>query len=486
MDPAVPEFPRDSSSSAAELGDSEVRFRQIAENIHAVFWITEPGTDTLIYVSPAYEEIWGRSGAEILGNREAFLRTIHPEDRARVFATAEEVTRGRYREQYRIVRPDGEVRWIEDQGFPVFGADGSVHRIVGFADDVTDRVRGKPPRPAGHEAVPARPHGGEERVSVWREQLGARTREVGGGATLLRNHLLNALHLGHLQPGDRLPSVRELASDLRIGYHRALRGYRALVEEGVLEARDRSGFYAAVPAAPRPDPLNETAEWVADIVSDAVRHQIRLPLLPDLLRRYAIRVPLRCACIDDALDYQRSLCWDAERHLGLDARPVSPATLPAVARLQGMTLDGLPDALREADLWITTVYHARAVRALGERVGKPVVVGSLAPDLVGVIEEQLRRRVLSVVCIDPAFGERVRAVGGGCYASRVRVVPADDAAAIASLDPGEPVLLTRAAHERLGNPALRLVAPISPWLSPRFARELAVTLVRFHTGAGAA
>jgi PAS domain S-box-containing protein len=486
MDPAVPEFLVDSSASARELGESETRFRQIAENIHAVFWITEPTTNTLIYVSPAYEEIWGRPAGEILGDREAFLRTIHPEDRAHVFATADDVAGGRYWEHYRIVRPDGEVRWIEDRGFPVFGADGSVHRIVGFADDITDRVRREQPHLDPPDAAAERPSGGVERVGVWREQLGARSREVGDGEDLLRSHLLNALHLGQLQPGDRLPSVRDLASDLGIGYHRALRDYRALVEEGVLEARDRSGFYAAEPTAPVPEALNETAEWVADIVSDAVRHQIRLPLLPDLLRRYAVRVPLTCACIDDALDYQRSLCWDAERHLGLHSRPVSPDVLPLATRLDGVTLDDLAAPLREADLWITTVYHARAVRSLGERVGKPVVVGSLAPDLVGVIEEQLRRRVLSVICVDPAFGERVRAVGGGRYGSRVRVVPADDAAAVAALDPGEPVLLTRAAHERLGNPALRLVAPLSPWLSPRFARELAVTLVRFHTGAGAA
>ena len=122
-----------------ELRQSEERFRQIAENIREVFWITEPQDNKLIYISPAYEEVWGRSCNGLPEISQMWRDTIHPEDQARVFATAENVPAGSDCDlEYRIVRPNGEIRWVRDRAFPVANDAGEVYRIAGIMDDVTE------------------------------------------------------------------------------------------------------------------------------------------------------------------------------------------------------------------------------------------------------------------------------------------------------------------------------------------------------------
>ncbi|WP_442887402.1 response regulator [Congregicoccus parvus] len=124
----------------AELRASEERFRQLAENIHEVFWLTDPTKDQMLYVSPAYERIWGRSCDELMKHPRAWLEAIHPDDLNRVEAAMTERQRdGTYDEEYRIVRPDGATRWIRDRAFPVRDESGNVYRIAGVAEDVTSR-----------------------------------------------------------------------------------------------------------------------------------------------------------------------------------------------------------------------------------------------------------------------------------------------------------------------------------------------------------
>ncbi|MPZ75341.1 MAG: GAF domain-containing protein [Deltaproteobacteria bacterium] len=122
------------------LRESEERFRQIAENIKEVFWITDPLSDKKLYVSPAYREVWGRDPAKIASLSQSWLGLIHAEDLSRVLVAVrtKQVT-GQYDEEYRIVRPDGSVRWIKDRAFPVRDESGNVYRIIGLAGDITER-----------------------------------------------------------------------------------------------------------------------------------------------------------------------------------------------------------------------------------------------------------------------------------------------------------------------------------------------------------
>lgn len=122
------------------LRDSESRFRQLAENIEEVFWMTNAGKSELLYVSPAYERVWGRTCASLYRNPEEWIQSIHPEDRARVLEAAHSrQSDGTYREEYRVVRPNGTVRWVLDCAFPIRNEAGEVFRLVGVAQDITER-----------------------------------------------------------------------------------------------------------------------------------------------------------------------------------------------------------------------------------------------------------------------------------------------------------------------------------------------------------
>ncbi|HVR85167.1 MAG TPA: response regulator, partial [Planctomycetota bacterium] len=124
-----------------ELESSEEKFRQLAENIQEVFWITEIQTSRMLYVSPAYEKIWGRGVEELYRNPDAWQLSIHPEDAERVkrFPSRLGPESGPYTLEYRILRPDKSVRWIVARGFPVRDSSGRVYREAGIAQDVTER-----------------------------------------------------------------------------------------------------------------------------------------------------------------------------------------------------------------------------------------------------------------------------------------------------------------------------------------------------------
>jgi diguanylate cyclase (GGDEF)-like protein/PAS domain S-box-containing protein len=124
----------------AELLSTHERFRQIAENIREVFWITDPAKNNMLYISPAYEDIWGRSCESLYASPWTWLEAIHADDRDRILQAIQlRQQQGQYDEEYRIVRPDGSIRWVHDKAFPVRDDEGRVYRVVGVADDITDR-----------------------------------------------------------------------------------------------------------------------------------------------------------------------------------------------------------------------------------------------------------------------------------------------------------------------------------------------------------
>jgi two-component system cell cycle sensor histidine kinase/response regulator CckA len=134
---------REVARQAAEAGlhESEERFRQLAENMNQVFWMTDLSKGQMLYISPAYEKVWGRSLESLRAAPFTWLEAIHVEDRERVRQAAlTQQALGRYDETFRVVRPDGSVRWVRDRAFPVRSADGVVVRIVGTVEDITERL----------------------------------------------------------------------------------------------------------------------------------------------------------------------------------------------------------------------------------------------------------------------------------------------------------------------------------------------------------
>ncbi|MES2237596.1 MAG: PAS domain S-box protein [Pseudomonadota bacterium] len=124
----------------SERNETALRFRELAENIREVFWLTDPSKNEMLYVSPAYEGIWGRPAHALISSPHDWIEAIHLEDRDRVLEAARtKQTTGEYDEEFRIVRPDGGMRWIRDRAFPVRGEDQRVIRVAGVAEDITER-----------------------------------------------------------------------------------------------------------------------------------------------------------------------------------------------------------------------------------------------------------------------------------------------------------------------------------------------------------
>ena len=124
------------------LRETETRFRQLAENINAVFWLCLPDMSRIDYVSPAFEKIWGRTCGSLYKDPRSWLDSIHVEDRERVvLAMGHHSPTVQFDETFRIVRGDGSIRWIRDQAFPVTSTDGKLVRIAGIAEDITEMIQ---------------------------------------------------------------------------------------------------------------------------------------------------------------------------------------------------------------------------------------------------------------------------------------------------------------------------------------------------------
>jgi PAS domain S-box-containing protein len=122
----------------AELEASEERFRQLAENIQEIFWMLEPDTQRLLYVSPAYDAIWGRSREELYKEPRSILDSIHPDDLQQVLQGFTPDWRA-YDGEFRIIRPDGTTRCIRIRSFPIRNEQGEIYRLAGVATDVTQQ-----------------------------------------------------------------------------------------------------------------------------------------------------------------------------------------------------------------------------------------------------------------------------------------------------------------------------------------------------------
>ncbi|MBI9090537.1 MAG: PAS domain-containing protein [Desulfobacterium sp.] len=121
-----------------ELRNKAEQFRLIAETIQEVFWVSTPGLQELLYVSPAYEILWGRSREGLYEDPHSFLDAILPCDRKK-FCNFEVLhAQGQWDYEYRIVRPDKSIIWIKDRGYPVTDDAGNIKVMVGVAADITE------------------------------------------------------------------------------------------------------------------------------------------------------------------------------------------------------------------------------------------------------------------------------------------------------------------------------------------------------------
>ena len=124
---------------AHALREGESIFQQLVENIRDVIYLMSADRSKMLYLSPAFEEMWGVKPN--MSNPEVILEQVVIEDRLIVQKMLDPLIEGKkiVNCEYRIRRPDGEIRWLESRAFPVLDMDGKMHRIAGLTTDVTER-----------------------------------------------------------------------------------------------------------------------------------------------------------------------------------------------------------------------------------------------------------------------------------------------------------------------------------------------------------
>lgn len=128
------------------LGDDPDRhlafLLEMLASLDEALWVRDLREERILYLSPGFAKIWGRPVEDLIASPRLWFESIHPEDRERVRTAAVEHARsGPDRVEYRILRPDGSLRWIRDRAYPLRDGLGRVYRLAGLAEDVGDQRR---------------------------------------------------------------------------------------------------------------------------------------------------------------------------------------------------------------------------------------------------------------------------------------------------------------------------------------------------------
>lgn len=208
------------------LRESNELFRQLAENITEMFWIFDLRVGRPVYVSPAFEKIWGRPVRSVYDDPASFLEFVAPADRHEVTRSAVQPGQEDGEDlQYRIVRPDGSSRWLRARSFPIRDGDGSTYRIAGLTEDVTERkqLEDELRNAQKLESIGQLAAGIAHEINTPIQYVGDNIRFLkdafGDLAELLGKHgeLLSAAREGAVAP-DLLEEVDALALDLDLEY----------------------------------------------------------------------------------------------------------------------------------------------------------------------------------------------------------------------------------------------------------------------------
>ncbi len=304
----------------------------------------------------------------------------------------------------------------------------------------------------------------------------------GRAVELVRGRVLSGLHGGRLHAGDRLPSYRDVAAETGLDLRAVTRVYEALAVEGLVEVRGRAGVFVADQERLGGQVMEETARWMIGVLREFWARQKELPSFPDFARERIASTTVSCVCIESTTDQIDAICHELSRDFGFRTHPLHTdhlADFPA-DRAPG---ESLPAEVREADVLVTTAFHAALVRPVAELLRKPLMVIRLNPDIVRELHRLAASGELTVICVDPRFAERVRLVVGGENAGAIRTVLADDSERIRRLDPSRPVVISHAASVRIGETTMRSAIQEGRVLSAESAEELTELLIRFNVRA---
>jgi PAS domain S-box-containing protein len=131
---------RERSQAERELQTAKERLDSILTSLDEVVWSLSPKTYELLYLNPAVEQLYGRKVADYLADKDLWRRSLHPDDRERVLSAIPALLeRGALELEYRIVRPNGEVRWVQDRARVIYDEHGEALRLDGVVSDITEQ-----------------------------------------------------------------------------------------------------------------------------------------------------------------------------------------------------------------------------------------------------------------------------------------------------------------------------------------------------------
>ena len=289
----------------------------------------------------------------------------------------------------------------------------------------------------------------------------------------LRQRVLSALHFGTSHPGDRLPSSRTLAAELVVDARVITAAYRQLERDGLVERRPPSRAFFVADSPAMVGARVPAAEWLVEVFAGGLARGVPAPDVPEHARRHLETLRLRAACVECNRDHLVWLCRELQEDYGLVASEVDVATL--------RDADVLPPALRSADLLVTTASHAEQVDPVAERVGKPLVVATVRPDLTREITRLLAGGPVFFVGTDVRFASKLHDLFGEAHPENVRpvIVGRDE---IDAIPDGSPAYVMRTARDLLGGVPAH-VRPLSTLRA--FSPETQRAILRFIVHANA-
>lgn len=291
---------------------------------------------------------------------------------------------------------------------------------------------------------------------------------------VLRARILRGIEAGALRPGDRLPSARDWAAELRLDHRAVLAAVRELAAEGLVETRERGGIYVSVRHGGEGiPPLPQS--WLVDVLAQGLTREIPVPELSEWLRRCTETLRLRAVVLTTTADQAFGLCRELRDDFGIEAEPVTPDELPSDGEENGTSY---PLPLRRADLIVATRAHEAHARSLAAVLRKPVIVTNVRPDMVTGEWALLLRRPVYAVVATPQFGEMLRrffADVPGIENLHIVVYGQDD---LTTIPPGAPTYVTQHVRANLAGAQIpgRILAAART-IAPGSAREILAFVV---------
>ena len=259
----------------------------------------------------------------------------------------------------------------------------------------------------------------------------------------LRKRIEHSLQTRALSPGDRLPSTREIGSELRADPRVVLAAYKSLADDGLVELRPRSGVYVAVGNAPLDAERLPATDLLADVLVAGVVRGYSLLGFTDALRIAAFGRTLRAGIIAGTVDEVHGLGREVSADYGLRCTGLVDTQVKGGA--------AIPADFKRAHLLIATKGSAPAITTMARELRKPVIVVNVRPVFVGERwKAVIRGRKIYIVAADPGFSAVVRDfLRTAVDLSNVKILVAgrDD---VGTIPPQAPTFVTEAARRRLG------------------------------------